>query len=215
MNFNHRYFVLRGNPLLKKGVLMFIRYILISTFALIISTSVFATGDSAMKTSKSDTLLVNFDDQQSLANWLVTNDGVMGGLSQGNVEIIDSTLIFSGKVSIENNGGFTSINKVIPTLPEAIKYIAIHILGDGNPYQLRLRSRVQGYNVAYKVDFLTQANIKQTLTFKLAEFKASFRGRIIKDAPILTADTVSHVGFLIATKQSKDFNLSIDAIEFY
>ena len=43
-------------------------------------------------------------------DWMVVNDGVMGGLSQSRPEITDrDTLVFTGNVSLENNGGFASI----------------------------------------------------------------------------------------------------------
>jgi len=42
--------------------------------------------------------------------WHAINDGVMGGVSQGRARITgDGVLVFSGVVSLENNGGFASI----------------------------------------------------------------------------------------------------------
>ena len=42
--------------------------------------------------------------------WTIVNDGVMGGLSSSEIiETEEKTLIFSGLVSLENNGGFASV----------------------------------------------------------------------------------------------------------
>ncbi len=43
--------------------------------------------------------------------WWIVNDGVMGGLSEGNFQVTDMKAIFSGRVSTDNNGGFTMIRK--------------------------------------------------------------------------------------------------------
>ena len=55
-------------------------------------------------------VLVDFDEDSTLANWAVVNDGVMGGESQGKFYIdTEGNGIFEGTISLENNGGFASI----------------------------------------------------------------------------------------------------------
>ena len=152
---------------------------------------------------------------QKCDEWIVTNDGVMGGLSVGTAQLNNNVFIFSGNVSTENNGGFTSAFKQVSTLPAHAKSITIRIMGDGNNYQLRVRSQVMGYNLAYKIGFDTVKGKIAEHTFKLADFKASFRGRLIENVPVLEASFISHVGFLIAAKQSQDFTLSVYSIEFF
>ena len=42
--------------------------------------------------------------------WRIVNDGVMGGLSKGNISFTDGgTMVFKGNLSLENNGGFSSV----------------------------------------------------------------------------------------------------------
>ena len=51
--------------------------------------------------------IVIFDKAQSLQKWYITNDVVMGGLSKSTMKVDKGgKAIFSGEVSIENNGGF-------------------------------------------------------------------------------------------------------------
>ncbi len=78
-----------------------------------------------------------------------------------------------------------------------------------------MRSRVMGEQIAYKVAFATHAGRLETFTFNLADFKASFRGRVINDAPLLKTEAISHVGFLITAKQATNFTLSAYTVEFY
>ncbi|GAB5410275.1 MAG: CIA30 family protein [Balneolaceae bacterium] len=54
-------------------------------------------------------LLIDFGRNTGGQTWSVTNDGVMGGLSQGQAYLSDSSVVFQGEVSLENNGGFSSL----------------------------------------------------------------------------------------------------------
>ena len=40
--------------------------------------------------------------------WVVINDNVMGGVSSGRVIATDSSIIWDGYISFENNGGFSA-----------------------------------------------------------------------------------------------------------
>ena len=52
------------------------------------------------------------DGAGSEVTWRAVNDGVMGGLSEGDLELRDGVLNFSGVLSLENNGGFSSLRTV-------------------------------------------------------------------------------------------------------
>lgn len=53
--------------------------------------------------------LFDFVSDDSLAGWSVVNDTVMGGVSSGQLSLVDGALIFSGELSLDNNGGFASV----------------------------------------------------------------------------------------------------------
>ncbi len=144
----------------------------------------------------------------------VTNDSVMGGLSIGNIDLINHTMFFYGDISKDNNGGFTSVFQRLPLLSSSIKTVTIRVAGDGNCYQLRIKTADVGDGQGYKIDFCTTANVIETHTFKLSDFQASLKGTIIPNAPTLTSSIISHVGFLIASDAPKRFHLSIYSIEF-
>lgn len=146
--------------------------------------------------------------------WQITNDDVMGGLSQGHVQLDNQAFVFSGTISTENNGGFTSTFTPIVKLAQNIKTIRIQVKGDGNPYQLRVRTKLMGFDLAYKVDFMTTANAIATLNFNFTDFKATFRGRMIGNAPILKPYEITHLGFLISAKKPKKFALSVLSVDF-
>ena len=153
-------------------------------------------------------------------DWLVTNDSVMGGLSLGKSELLNNTVIFSGQLSTQNNGGFTSIFKKISSISKSATKVKIRILGDGNSYQLRFRAQVLGYEIVYQVVFPTDENIVTEHLFDLSNFCAVFRGRNLANAPSLEPENISHIGFLttaalIKNEHPQRFILRVYNIDFH
>jgi len=179
------------------------------------SIRIFVWGVMILSTTVLSAESVKALENVKLDDWKVINDGVMGGLSAGKTQLENQVFIFSGNISTENNGGFTSVYRPIAKLSEKFESVKIRVKGDGKLYQFRMRSQIMGYETTYKINFPTTENTMQTLSFNLADFQASFRGRVISDAPVLRAETISYVGFLITTKQSGDFSISSSGIEFY
>ncbi|MBA6290353.1 CIA30 family protein [Colwellia sp. MB3u-4] len=158
--------------------------------------------------------MINFTEQQSLDSWRITNDGVMGGKSQGQISLQANKAIFSGDISLANNGGFSSVFRPIEPLAKALETVTIDIEGDGLTYQLRLMVNLDGYRMAYKQSFDTVAGQQTQLSFTLADFQASFRGREIPNAPVLTSENIREVGFLVTSKVAGPFSLVITSVSF-
>ena len=122
--------------------------------------------------------------------------------------------IFSGDISLDNNGGFSSVFRAVGGLPESFDKVVIDAEGDGQAYQLRLVVYINGYRLAYKHDFQTVSNKREKLIFTLSDFKASFRGRIITNAPLLKSEDIREVGFLMTKKAAGKFSLSVFELFF-
>ena len=56
-----------------------------------------------------NSLEINFGTEKEVANWYPILDGVMGGLSTGKMETRENSVVFTGAISLENNGGFASL----------------------------------------------------------------------------------------------------------
>jgi hypothetical protein len=159
-------------------------------------------------------LLINFIGQDEINRWRVTNDNVMGGVSSGTMIIEAEHGIFTGDISLDNNGGFSSVFRPIDKLVSNVKKVSIKVKGDGQPYQLRLTANIDGYRVTYRHEFLTKVDTVEQLYFNLADFTATFRGRTLSNAPSITAEKVREVGFLMTKKKPGKFFLVIHHIEF-
>ncbi|MEW6991849.1 CIA30 family protein [Colwelliaceae bacterium 6441] len=173
-----------------------------------------AVNQDTLHIKKEIPLMIKFIDQQEIKYWGVTNDGVMGGKSTGEIAFKADHGVFSGRISLQNNGGFSSIYRVIKPLPQDLEVVSIEVAGDGQPYQMRLMANIEGYRVAYKHNFNTAAGVRQKISFKLTDFQASFRGRLISNAPKLNSADIGQVGFLITKKVPGDFSLSIYNLSF-
>ena len=163
---------------------------------------------------KDQSSLVIEVNQQDETNWYATNDGVMGGRSTGQMSFEQDFGIFSGNISLANNGGFSSVYRRVNQLEADTDAVVIDVEGDGNTYQLRLALNINGYRIPYKQNFETRAGVRQQISLSLAQFRASYHGRIISDAPPVYPERIKEVGFLLANKKAGAFSLVVHKIVF-
>ena len=164
---------------------------------------------------KQMTTIFSFESVSDSHRWPATNDGVMGGLSEGRAEITrDGVLRFSGRVSLENNGGFSSIRSG-PAERDLSAYdgILIRVRGDGKRYALNLRTDVQIRAGSYRVKFDTKADEWLEIFLPFADFRATSYGVELPDAPPLDPRKIRSFGFLISDKQVGPFALDVDWIK--
>ena len=149
-------------------------------------------------------------------NWRTVNDTVMGGVSSSSVEA-GETLVFSGDLSLEQNGGFTSIRGagVNGSLAEATG-LQVRLSGDGRTYDLTLeRSDVRMRAGNYRVKIQTVAGEVTELTVPFSDFRPTSFGRPVDGAPALDSATeqISQVGFLLADGNPGPFHLEVLSID--
>ncbi|MFT5880875.1 MAG: hypothetical protein ACI86X_002014 [Moritella sp.] len=158
--------------------------------------------------------MIDFTLQQEPLNWRISNDGVMGGESQGTLLFEPDHGVFTGNISLANQGGFSAAFRTVEPLNQDIAAVEVDIAGDGHKYQLRMMTNTNGQRLSYFHEFSTVAGQRQTLSFNFVDFKATFRGRTIPDAPTLKSECIGEVGFLLNTKQAGAFSLTVFAIDF-
>ena len=97
--------------------------------------------------SLSSHILFDFNKNSSISNWIVVDDVVMGGRSNGIFHLNkDGNGVFSGKVSLDNYGGFSSVRYGFNQLNiEKFKSIVLKIKGDGKNYQFRIKHKPSDY----------------------------------------------------------------------
>jgi monofunctional biosynthetic peptidoglycan transglycosylase len=142
--------------------------------------------------------------------WTVVNDGVMGGRSMSTVQKGSSgTIVFAGEVSLENNGGFASARLPIPESDlSAFGGLRLRLRGDGNRYQIRLRTDDRFDGIAYSARLQTTGEW-ETVEIPFAAFEPTFRGARPRGAPPLDPSRIRQLGFLIADEQAGPFRLEV------
>ncbi|SBT14919.1 CIA30 family protein [Vibrio celticus] len=158
--------------------------------------------------------MIDFTQPNEHKNWTVTNDDVMGGISTGELIYLDNMSQFRGELSLENNGGFSSVKRSIEPPAHEIDSAELVFVGDGRTYQLRFTTSKDGNRVQYKHDFDTIKGEQFIKVFHFNDFQAVFRGRLLSDAPELKAQDIKQVGFLIADKQPSPFELDLIQLHF-
>ena len=158
-------------------------------------------------------ILFDFNHKSDLSQWQVVDDGVMGGRSQGQFELnADGNAVFFGTVSLENNGGFSSVRYQFNTKDlSAYNSVSIHLKGDGKRYQFRIKS-LSSDRHSYIKYFITTGEW-QTVSIPLSDLSPSFRGMAL-DMPSFDGQKTEEIAFLIANKQAENFKLEIDQISF-
>jgi NADH dehydrogenase [ubiquinone] 1 alpha subcomplex assembly factor 1 len=158
------------------------------------------------------TMLYDFNKDASAKDWRIIDDVVMGGQSNGRFLIdADGNGVFQGVVSLENNGGFSSVRyQFDETEVTKNSKILIRLKGDGKAYQFRIKDKSNNY-FSYITTFETSGEW-QTIEIKLADLYPSFRGRKL-NLPNFEAASFEEMVFLIGNGKNESFKLMLDKIE--
>ena len=166
--------------------------------------------------SSSDTLKIDFGIGKNGQNWRTVNDGVMGGLSRGVLKYEKDFVHYEGKISLDNNGGFSSFRSPYQNF-------------DLSEYKsLKLRYRLKGMDFAFTMALdqrFYMPNFKQdvpntdfkwnTIELPIDNFKKHRMGYKIGGSPSTKElDRVIRIGFISNEKREAPFEFEIDYIEF-
>ena len=158
-------------------------------------------------------LIFDFTEEDIDDQWIVVNDNVMGGRSEGGYSFRKNRLIFSGNTNT-NGGGFSSI-RTNPTNFYLADRTGLHIRfkGDGRTYKLGVR--IEGKPVSYRSNF-TSGNGWQEVRVPFNEMDVSWRGRpLSKEEHPLIKSKIRSIEFMIYDKQDGPFKLQVDWIKSY
>lgn len=155
--------------------------------------------------------IVEFDEHADLSGWRIQNDVVMGGRSESRITQSDAgTAIFSGTVSLENNGGFASVRYSFPQLSIAGHTTAhLRLRGDGKRYifQVEAGNRARHY---YAAAFETTGEW-ETVVINLRDMEPMWRGSRL-NRPNYSAESMAQLRFMIANDIQESFELEIESI---
>lgn len=164
-----------------------------------------------MITSFQPLSIFNFTTTADISQWRIVNDGVMGGLSRGSFSLTSEGYgLFKGTVSLDNNGGFTSVRyRFAPLTTNKDSKIKLRLKGDGKEYQFRIKDDSRQY-YSYITTFSTSGEW-QDIEIPLSQMVPSFRGRTL-NIPNFSENQIEEIVFLIANKKEERFELLLDSV---
>ena len=186
---------------------MTVRYSVIASVACLCMLADILKADESLR------YLYKFDQPDVVAEWTTVNDGVMGGISEGRFKITgDQTLDFSGKISLENNGGFASVRTRKAKLNlQSDDILVARVRGDGRQYAWNLYVPTWRIAFAWRAFFNTKKGEWVEIRTPLAAFRATSFGRKLKDRK-LDPTKVNGLGIILADKQAGAFKLEVEWI---
>lgn len=162
-------------------------------------------------------VLADLGNAGAVATWTTVNDPVMGGMSTSMITFGGGGLMFSGNVSLENNGGFASARS--PQDPDigrratGAKSLRVHATGDGKTYLLKVG--IAGQPWSYIQRFPTQAALPTVYNLPVEGFQpVGMRLDPALDAPqTLDPSHIDEVAVYILDKQRGPFEITVSAID--
>ncbi|WP_231367646.1 CIA30 family protein [Gillisia sp. JM1] len=155
--------------------------------------------------------IFDFNKKADITNWTIVDDVVMGGRSSGNFYLNkEGNGVFEGRVSLENNGGFSSLRYDFDEIStKSYSKIVIKVKGDGKSYQFRMKSKSADY-YSYVTSFDSSKDW-ETIELQLTDMYPAFRGSDL-DMPNYDKESIEEIAFLIGNNKAETFKLEIESI---
>jgi hypothetical protein len=172
-----------------------------------------ALGDAVDALPVSRMTLFDFESDEDAA-WRVVNDGVMGGRSQGYVEVEDGTLRFTGTL-VTQGGGFTSIRAARTADLEGYDGVELRVRGGGRTFEVEVDdgTRYGGRRVSRRAPFETTEQWAW-VRVPFSALRTTVFGEPVSAPPVELTD-VRGVGLYILDGIDGPFRLEVDAIRAY
>lgn len=159
--------------------------------------------------------LFDFPTAEAARSWQAVNDGVMGGVSEGRLAITgERTLAFTGRLSLENNGGFASVR----TRPAKLDILpgdtlVVRVRGDGREYLVNLYTTARRMAFSYRTSIATEKDVWQEFHVPLDRFEPTSFGRVVAGMGPIDAATINGLGFMLSDKKPGPFRLEVDWVK--
>lgn len=159
---------------------------------------------------------INFGQDKSGTDWMIINDGVMGGLSKGKLEFMENSLLFSGTVSLANNGGFSSLKSRFQSFDLSnYSKVKIRLRSNGIRVAFTMETDQRWYYPYFKKDMLTQSTDWEEITLDLNKFEQYRVGRKTgKNPDQADLANIIRLGLITNEKKEGPFEVEIDYIKF-
>jgi len=186
-----------------------------ASILLLLSTSVLLAEEPQPDTVVKSGLVADFKTPIGSLEWESVNDGVMGGISKGKFTLDQKAahLTFQGTISLENNGGFSSIRTFNSKHDfSGFTGYKIRLKGDGRKYYFTSRHKLGRGAYAFWHPVQTVKNQWQIVELPFTDFYATWFGKKVPSTGLKT-DAVTSIGVMMYDKEAGPFQLKIDWVK--
>jgi NADH dehydrogenase [ubiquinone] 1 alpha subcomplex assembly factor 1 len=158
-------------------------------------------------------LLFSFD--RDAAGWRIVNDDVMGGRSTARLEPADGRLLWTGVISLENNGGFASIRSPLDDYDfSAHRGLRFRLKADGRRYAITAKTRRGFTPVIYLAYVDTKAGEWMDIEVPFGDLEGTVFAEPAR-LPALDPASVKEIGLMLYDKQAGPFRVELASVEVY
>lgn len=153
-------------------------------------------------------------DRADEADWIVVNDGVMGGRSSGFVAVEGGTLRFTGTL-VTQGGGFTSARARRDVDLTGAEGLELRVRGNGRPFEVELDDgqRRFGRTVSRRMPVPTTTEWT-VVRVPFSALRSSIFGQAVNAPPIDLA-RIQSVGLYMLDGRDGPFTVEVDFIRSY
>jgi len=159
---------------------------------------------------------IDFGKTSGVQDWMIVNDGVMGGLSRSTVVFTNNSVLFKGIISLKNNGGFAMIRSPKGEFNlSQYSSIRIKFRSRGGKFSIRLATSELYYKPNYKHMFRSVSEDWEIIELSLSDFNEYTLGRLTaSDISKEKMDKIIRIGIILNDKKEGPFEIEVDYIEF-
>ena len=166
--------------------------------------------------SSENRMLLNYSIMKTEHRWRIVNDGVMGGLSSSRIVMEGGKIVFTGNISLKNNGGFASLRSPVKDYNfEEFSGLELRVKGDGKRYSISMKETTYFTGIFYTSTFKTKEDEWINIKMHFNEFKRYYVGRETDSNKKLALNNIKEVSFLIGDKQEGEFRTEIEYLQLY
>lgn len=164
---------------------------------------------------RSCTRLTDFETPAEIDAWLVVNDDVMGGRSDGGATFADSVMTFTGTINTDG-GGFASLRLPIDegTLAD-VEVVRMRVRSDGRSYKLTMRDSLEGRDnrTSHQAPIpMSTPGEWSVVDVSLSDLTANVFGRSVETDPFVP-ELGNRIGLMMSDGVDGDFELDLDWID--
>ncbi len=170
-----------------------------------------------IKETGKEIILLDSNAMKSAGMWRVVNDDVMGGISTSRVYLNEENkTVFTGEVSLENNGGFASLRSPVRHYDfSGYTGVEIKIKGAGKTFAVSMKETEYFTGYFYRLSFPTSKEGWSTVRLSFNDFRLYYYGRIAGGKNNIPLENIKEISLLISDKQEGKFFSEIEYIKVY